>query len=229
MGAALLKPRRVEVDDPAATVLDLQARIRAMQGADLGENRLPTLPAIAELLPEGALIGGSAYQVRGSMTLLQAMLAGVSLAGGWCAVLGMPDFGAEAAAALGVDLERLILVPHPGERWWPALSTLVETVGAVAVRPLSAPTAGDLARLQGKLRTHETLLLVDGDWPASRATLSVRRRRADGLGRGWGLLGAREMEVETTARGRSRVRGLHLADGELVSAPKVQLARPVAL
>ncbi len=229
MSVALLRPQRVEVEDPAATVLDLQSRIRAMQGADLGENRLPTLPAIAELLPEGALIGGSAYQVRGSMTLLQAALAGVSLAGGWCAVLGMPDFGVEAAAALGVDLERLILVPHPGERWWPALSTLVETVGAVALHPMSAPSSGDLARLQGKLRTHDTLLLVDGEWPGSRATLHARRRRAEGLGHGWGLLGARELEVEAIARGGSRVRVLRLGEGTLTAQPTAHARRPVAL
>lgn len=136
-------------EDAEATVLELRSRIDKMQGAKLGEKRVPTHPVIASLLPEGSLYAGSVYQVHDSMSLLQAMLAGPSLAGGWCAVVGMPNFGIEAAAAAGIDLDRLLLVPHPGERWWPALSTLVETVPAIAVRPPTVPAAGDLARLQG--------------------------------------------------------------------------------
>jgi hypothetical protein len=73
----------------------------------------------------------------------------------------MADFGIEAAAAAGIDLDRLLLIPYPGERRWPALSTLVETVSAIALRPPELPPAGDLARLTGKIRQHETVLLVD--------------------------------------------------------------------
>jgi len=226
MGA--LRPVRAVVDDPAATILDLQARIRAMQGVDLGETRLPTSPAIAELLPDGALIGGQSYQVVGSTTLLQAALAGPSLAGAWCAVVGMPDFGLEAAAAAGIDLERLVLVPHPGERWWPALSALVETMTAIAVHPPEIPTAGDLARLQGKMRTHDTVLLVDRDWPGTRATLSVRDRRTSGLGQGWGLLSGRELDVVGRGRGGSRTRTIHLLNGQLAAADSASTRPPLS-
>lgn len=215
MARAAVRPARAVVEDPAATVLDLQARIRAMQGADLGEKRLPTHPAIADLLPEGVLVGGSAYQVAGSMTVLQAVLAGPSLAGGWCAVVGMPDFGAEAAAAAGIDLERLVLVPTPGERWWPVLSALVETMTAVAVHPPALPAAGDLARLQAKLRTAESILVVDADWPGSRATLTVTGRRASGLGAGRGLLTGRELDVVSVGRGGRRAATLSVHDGQL--------------
>ncbi|WP_426624481.1 hypothetical protein ACPPVW_18315 [Leifsonia sp. McL0607] len=41
-------------------MLDLQARIRAMQGTDLGEKRLPMHPATADLLPEARLASATA-------------------------------------------------------------------------------------------------------------------------------------------------------------------------
>ncbi|WP_426624453.1 hypothetical protein ACPPVW_18170 [Leifsonia sp. McL0607] len=186
--------------DAGERVLELQARIRAMQGSRLEERRLPAQDAIAELLPGGALMTGAAYTVSGSMTLLQGMLAGVSAAGGWCAVVGMPDFGVEAAAAAGVDLDRLVLVPHPGKQWWPALSTLVEIMTAVAVRPSSRPASGDLARLTGKLRQHESVLLVDGMWPGARASLTGAGGTVAGIGTGHGLLTSRQLAVDVTDR-----------------------------
>lgn len=93
---AALQAAPPPAEEAEATVLELRSRIDKMQGSKLAEKRLPTHPVIAGLLPEGALYAGSSYQVHGSMSLLQAMLAGPSLAGGWCAVVGMPDFGIEA-------------------------------------------------------------------------------------------------------------------------------------
>ncbi|MFJ3395305.1 hypothetical protein [Leifsonia aquatica] len=227
MGA--LRPVRAVVDDPAATVLDLQAKIRAMQGVDLGETRLPTSPAIAGLLPDGALVAGQSYQLSGSTALLQAVLAGPSLAGAWCAVVGMPDFGLEAAAAAGIDLERLVLVPQPGEKWWQVVSALVETMTAIAVHPPEIPAAGDLARLQGKLRTHDAVLLVDRDWPGARAALTIRARRTAGLGEGWGLLAGRELDVVARGRGGTRTGTVRLVDGQLAAVVPALEHGPVSI
>jgi hypothetical protein len=166
--------------------------------------------------------------VLGSNALLQATLAGPSLAGAWCAVVGMPDFGLDAAAAAGIDLERLVLVPHPGEKWWPVLSALVEAMTAIAVHPPEIPAAGDIARLQGKLRTHDAVLLVDRDWPGTRAALTVRRRRAEGLGAGWGLLTSRELDVVGRGRGTTRDGTLRLVDGQLASVDQHVARVPTA-
>ena len=37
-----------------------------------------------------------------------ALLVGPSQAGSWCAVIGMPEFGVEAAEGMGIDLDRLV-------------------------------------------------------------------------------------------------------------------------
>ena len=59
---------------------------------------------------------GGSYTVD-SASLALALLAGPSAAGGWCGVVGVGDFGVEAAQALGVDLDRTVLVPDPGDQW----------------------------------------------------------------------------------------------------------------
>ena len=92
--------------DPARPVLDqLRARMAAMEG---GPARLPVpvLPALSGLV---SLRTGGSYAVD-SASLALALVAGASASGEWLGFAGWPDFGAEAAAALGVDLTRTVLV-----------------------------------------------------------------------------------------------------------------------
>ncbi|MEY9850473.1 hypothetical protein ABH923_000151 [Leifsonia sp. EB41] len=184
-----------------AQVHELQSRIRQMQATKLDARRLETHPALAALLPGGALKAGAAYTVHGSTTLLMAMLAGPSAAGAWCGVVGMPDFGAEAAGRFGIDLERLVLVPHPGEQWLTVTAAMADVLGVIAVAPPERPKSGDVARLTARLRQREATLVVAGDWPQAEAALSVVRSGWDGLAAGAGYLSARRVTVEAAPRG----------------------------
>src|SRR6478735_1532889 len=96
---------------PAGTVAQLRAQVERVQGRRLDAPVLPVHPALASLLPGGGLRPGSAYSLPRSTSVLLALLAQPSQAGSWCAVLGMPRLGAEAAEGLGVDLSRLVLIP----------------------------------------------------------------------------------------------------------------------
>ncbi|WP_460631956.1 hypothetical protein [Leifsonia lichenia] len=184
-----------------AQVHELQSRIRQMQATTLESRRLETHPALAPLLPGGALKAGAAYAVRGSTTLVMAMLAGPSAAGAWCGVVGMPDFGAEAASRFGVDLDRLVLVPHPGDQWLTVTAAVVDVLSVVVVSPASRARDGDIARLSARLRQREATLIVVGDWPQVEATLTVSRSGWDGLGGGTGYLSSRRVTVESAPRG----------------------------
>jgi hypothetical protein len=186
-----------------AQVHELQTRIRQMQATKLESRTLQTHPALSPLLPGGALKAGAAYAVRGSTTLLMAMLAGPSAAGAWCGVVGMPDFGAEAAGRFGIDLERLVLVPHPGDDWLTVTAAVVDVLSVVVVAPPSRARDGDIARLSARLRQRETTLIVAGDWPQVEATLTVARSGWDGLGAGNGYLSSRRVTVESVPRGGS--------------------------
>lgn len=199
-------------------VRELQARIRRMQRNKLDTRELPTSPALADLLPGGALAAGAAYSVAGSTTLALALLQAPSAAGAWCAVVGVPDLGVEAAAGLGVDLDRLVLVPHPGEQWLTVVSALVDVVSVVLVRPPVRDgrvriTEGTAGRLAARLRQREAVLISLGDWPGAEARLAVTASSWTGLGAGFGHLSGRQVTVGSTSarwQGRAKSRRLWL-------------------
>lgn len=211
-----------DFDDPGVSqgdvVRDLQARIRRMQRNRLDTRELPTSPALADLLPGGALAAGSAYSVIDSTTLALGLLQGPSAAGAWCAVVGMPDLGVEAAAGLGVDLERLVLVPHPGDHWLTVVSALIDVVSVVLVRPRTQDgrvriTDGTASKLASRLRQREAVLISMGDWPAAEARLSIADSSWVGLGSGFGHLAARQVTVSSAAsrwQGRAKSRRVWL-------------------
>ena len=47
---------------------------------------------------------------------------------------GVPEFGVEAAAQHGVDLERLVLVPRPGDQWMAVTAAIADIMGVPLVR-----------------------------------------------------------------------------------------------
>lgn len=215
-GMTLLAPDLEDVasDDatPGDVVRELQARIRRMQRNRLDTRELPTDPALADLLPGGALAAGSAYSVVDSTTLALGLLQGPSAAGAWCAVVGMPDLGVEAAAGLGVDLDRLVLVPHPGDHWLTVVSALIDVVSVVLVRPQRV-SDGTASKLASRLRQREAVLISMGDWPGAEARLSITASSWAGLGSGFGHLAARQVTVSSTAarwQGRAKSRRVWL-------------------
>ncbi|MEU4247091.1 hypothetical protein AB0F15_06735 [Amycolatopsis sp. NPDC026612] len=173
----------------------------AAQLREPGQGELLTvLPELAQLLPDGGLRRGSTIAVRGATSLVLALLAAATRNGSWAAVTALPELGLAAAAELGVDLERLALVPHPGAELVAVLSALVDgfdlvVLGSAAVQPQTA------RRLAGRVRNRGTVLLTAGPWPGADLELKVSRRRWHGITQdGHGHLTARD--VVATSRGR---------------------------
>lgn len=185
---------------PRLSVRELQSRIRQMQGTKLDTRSLPTHPAIASLLPGGGLQQGAAYSVDRSATLLMALLAGPSAAGSWCGVVGVPEFGVEAAAGHGIDLDRLVLVPHPGDQWLTVTSAIADVLTVVVVKPPRTASDGAVARLAARLRQRGATLIVMGPWPQTDAMLSISHSRWSGIGSGHGRLAAREVTITVSTR-----------------------------
>jgi len=200
--------RTTDLEGRMRQVRDLQQRVRQVQDARPGSTSgqgLETLPAVAEMLPGGALRSGTAYAVQGSTTLAMAMMAGPSAAGSWCGVVGIPTFGAEAAASTGIDLSRTILVPDPGDQWLTVTAALVDVLTVTVIRPPGRVTGGEAARLDARLRQRGSTLIALGVWPQAEARLSVGDSTWVGLGDGHGHLSAREVTVTAVPRsGRTR-------------------------
>ncbi len=198
------------VDAPTDTVRQLQARIRSMQATKLDSRLIATHPSIAGLLPGGGLKQGATYSVERSATLLMTLLAAPSAAGAWCAVVGMPEFGVEAASGFGIELERLVLVPHPGDQWLAVTAAVADVVSVVVTRPPKQASEGSIARLSARLRQRGSTLIVLGTWPQSEAMLSVSESSWSGIGEGHGHLAARAVTVTVTSRLGGRPRSARL-------------------
>ena len=225
---AIVLPRSVDARLEAARLA--AARARRLHGGQSRPQTLDTLPAVSELLPGGALRAGTAYSVEDSTALAMALMAGPSAAGAWCGVVGLPGFGAEAAAALGVDLDRLVLVPDPGSRWRSVVAALIDALTVVVVAPgrdgSAEVSAGEASRLGARLRQRGGVLVACGPWPQCEARLSVSESSWLGLGTGHGHLAGRQVTVLAQGRGtavRPRRARLWLpgSDGEIRSAGPV--------
>jgi hypothetical protein len=121
----------------------------------------------------------------------------------------MPQLGAEAAEAMGVDLSRLVLIPEPGDRWLAVTATVAEVLPVVAVRPPRRAADAEVSRLAARLRDRGTVLLVQGPWPQAEASIGVGEPEWRGLGRGHGYLAEREVTVTVAGRRSSLPRRGH--------------------
>jgi hypothetical protein len=163
---------------------------------------LPVLPALRGVLP--GLRRGQVMSVDGTGALATAMLAGVSADGGWCAVVGMPEFGVLAAVAMGMDPQRLLLVDEPGERWPEVVATMLGAVELVLLRPPVSPSAVHVRRLTAHARRHGAVLVVTGPWAGAQVRLRVATSLWTGLSDGHGHLRGRRVQVVAEGKGPPR-------------------------
>ncbi|GIJ25343.1 hypothetical protein Vqi01_05050 [Micromonospora qiuiae] len=187
-----------------------------------GHRVLPVRPELTGLLPGRGLRRGSTIAVgtgsagtgsvgtgsvgvgqsrhSGATSLLIALLAEASRAGSWCAVVGMPTFGAGAAAEAGIALDRLALVPQPGPDWPTVVAALIDGVDVVVTTVPDTVSASVASRLAARARQRGCVLVPYGRWDGADVMLRVVRGVWDGLGTGRGRL--RRREVTISARGR---------------------------
>lgn len=160
---------------------------------------LPVHDELAELLPGGGLRRGSTVTVRGSLSLLFALLAEATATGSWAAVVGLPNLGVLAAAEYGVAVDRLALVPRPGSRPAPVIAALLDGMDLVVV----AAELGDAQarRLSARARHRGAVLLPLVSWPAPDLELAGAPGAWTGLGEGHGHLRHRPAQVHARGRG----------------------------
>lgn len=186
----------------------LDVAIRKSEGdvtVDLGRRAAPPLPVDAALEPllPGGLRRGSTVAVRGSISLLLALLGAASADGAWCALVGFPHISAEAAREYGVTLSRLALIPAPGDSWTTAVGALLDAVDMVAARPPRRLVPGDVRRLAARIRARDAVFVPFGDWPSAELRLQAEPGPWTGIGTGYGRLQARRVSVTASGRGQA--------------------------
>jgi hypothetical protein len=227
------------VEDPetggAGSVQWQRARLvldQHQRGVDVGPvgRVLPVRAELAQLLPYQGLRRGSTVVVRGSTTVLLALLARATAEGSWAGVVGMPDLGLLAAAELGVAVSRLALVPRPGAEFGAVVAALLDGVDLVAV-VAGGTVAGLARRLSARARHRESVLVSFGAWPGADLELDCAESSWSGLDGGHGHLVERELTVTVRGRGAAArpTRGRVTLPAGPGARPGTQRPRPVAI
>ncbi len=195
---------------PRSRELPIGLADRVRPSTPVAGRLLPVPAPLVPLFPDGALRRGTTTTVaglpgHGATTLALALLAAASQAGSWCAAVGLPDPGVVAAAELGIDLRRVVFVPHPGSGWAEAAGDLLPGVDVVLVRPPGRARQTAARHLSAKARERQTALVVlvdhGSDWPqGGDLALSVGAVEWEGVGRGFGHLQGRRAEVRVSGR-----------------------------
>jgi len=203
-----------------AGLLDGSALVQADQ-----ERVLPVGDGLAALFPHGGLRRGSTVVVRGSITVLLALLAEATTQGSWAALVGMPELGMLAAAELGVVVERVAVVPKAGADFGPVVAALLDGMDIVAVEPGTGLAPQLARRLSARARNRGSVLVSCAPWPAADLELTCGAATWSGLGLGHGHLTGRSLSVQAKGRGaaaRPVHRELTVAGGAIMaqSPPK---------
>lgn len=228
---AVVRGAQVESAAPAAEIAARTAE-RTERALPLGARTVERPPLevpapLRPLLPEG-LPRGAVAQVTGSTALVLALLAETSAQGAWAAIVGDPAVGVLAAAEMGVDLERLALVPRPGSQAPLVVAALVDGMDVVVVGPDVALLDSDRRALAARARDRGTVILSTTTWPGARLGLNVSGVRWRGLGVGTGRLRSRELLVERVGRGVGAQRAHLEITLPFSAAPEVPAMAPAA-
>jgi hypothetical protein len=213
-----------------AQVMTASAVLRE-NAADPGDAALPVLPALAGLLPGGGLARGSVIATGGWSLLCVALAAAASAAGTWCAIAGLPHLGVRAAAEVGLDPDRLLLVPDPGPNWPQVVAALLDGCELVLLAPPARPGTQVRRRLEAVLRRRGGVVVVAGDWDGAQSRLLVTNQEWAGIGAGHGRLRARRVKVVADGRGAAaqpRAQWLWLPgpDGRVTPAVPGEIGAP---
>jgi hypothetical protein len=180
------------------------------------ERLMPVLPELRPLFPGGALrrgatVGVAAAPAAGATSVLLALLTEASRDGSWCAVVGLPTLGVAAAAELGVELERLVLVPHPGPDWPTVVAALLDGFDIVSIAAPGAVAPTIATRLAARARQRGAVLMPYGSWPAVDLALAAVDPVWHGIDSGRGRLRGRQLSVVSRGRGAAAAaRSTHL-------------------
>jgi hypothetical protein len=193
------------MDDVASLSL-AAARSRPVTTAD---TRMLEVSGPMGALFEGGVRRGSTLVVGsplGGVSLALALVAAATVEGAWAAAVGLPSLGLLAAAELGARLERLALVPVPGDRWPVVAAALLDGMDLLLLGLPGRVRAVDARRLIARAREQGTVLVVleplgSPSWPeAPDLRLSVAAAAWDGLGSGHGYLRSRRVDVVVSGR-----------------------------
>lgn len=201
---AAIPARSVDSTRPSLATLACEQRSAdAQEPSPPSLRTLPAPAAIAEILPHRGLVRGSTVHVTGATALRAGLIASVTAAGGWAAVIGSPRLGLLAASEMGADLRRCAVVQHPGPDPVAIAAVVVDgidlvllSLGGIDVPPSRARSVAARVRRNGAV-----LIVTDGRWPTVDLQLDARVAGYHGLNAGFGRITGFDLDIQARARG----------------------------
>jgi hypothetical protein len=194
--------------EPAVDLQPLTALAERVAPLTLARDRmLPVAEEFAGLL--GGLVRGRTIACHGAAatSMALALVAPAVRAGAWLAVIDLPTLGLDAAAEIGVPLERIVSVRTGAglgspDRWPDVVAAAADGFDVLLVQvPADAP-AGTMRKLAVRLRQRDVVTVVLGDpgpMPCD-GTLETGASSWSGLGDGHGHLRHRRVTVQASGR-----------------------------
>ena len=87
---------------------------RVVEVRDRSVGVLPVPESLSDILPHNGIPRGSVARLDGARSVLIAMIASVTRAGGQVGIVGLPRLSLLPAAEMGADLSRIATIPDPG-------------------------------------------------------------------------------------------------------------------
>jgi hypothetical protein len=196
------------------------------------ERTLPVVDPLIPLLPAG-LVRGQAVSCRGiaATSLALALAAEATAAGAWLAVVDVPWLGVEAAAEVGIPLERLVRVdPGADTNWADLTAAVLDGFEVVVTRIPRRLGAAALRRVSARVKARDAVLVVLGEAGALAADVVMESSAPvwEGVEAGWGHLRGRRITVEASGRRVPRPRRVDLwlpaADGGVAAVEEAPAA-----
>lgn len=181
----------------------VRALLREAPGLEVASRiappRLEVPEAFASILPFAGLRLGTTVGITGvcATSLALALISRASTER-WTAVVGLSAINLAAAAELGVDLDRLVVVPDPADR---TTHTLAAVIDAFDVVLAGSGSHGAHRKIQARVREQDAVLVAVGGWPGSDLSIHCVSASWRGLGEGHGHLQTRTIDVIVDGRG----------------------------
>lgn len=201
--------------------LDPQTMAR-VQPVTLAQPRVLAVPdALMPIFPYGGLSRGLgvAFAGQGAWSVAMAIWAEGLAEDGWLALVGLPDVNLVAAAELGIQLDRVLMIgTPPAQQWASVVAALCEAVDVIAVAPAARVNAQQARRVMARCREHDAVICHLGSlehWPEP-VDLTIQSATAwqdwSGIGEGHGFLQQRHVHVTISGRrAHSQTRSVSLA------------------
>jgi hypothetical protein len=172
------------------------------------ERTIPVEPALSQLfhdagLQRGHVVGCSGVAAR---TAALALAARAVSDGSWLAVVGIDDFGIEAATELGIPAERVVAIAATTSQEWAERTAAAADGFELILTALPAGAERAIRKIRQRIQARGSVLIVVPRGPETRGVTGadVEITTTDGewfgIGAGHGHLVARRVAVRSSGR-----------------------------